>query len=296
MSLADRAGVDLPPRKLRLYACLVACAWLLAGGCSAIRTVYNQAEHLVAWRLDDYFQLDDAQRRLFHARFADFHRWHRRTALPAYVVVLGEAERRLERGPRTEDVDWLRTQARSQARSALAHANADIAALLATLADSQVARARQRFERDNRRYAQEHGVGASPEEQRRLRARRDIERIEHWTGALSRTQAARIAELSAAMPLDAEHHARDRRRRQRDFLALLAHRADAERFPDRLQQWLRDWDATRPSDLAAELERFDRARAAMLSEAYALLDSAQRRRVQARTRWYAEAVQELASR
>lgn len=262
--------------------------------CSAIRTLYNQAEHLIAWRLDDYFDLSEAQRALFHERFASFHRWHRRSQLPGYVALLDAAEQRVERGPTRNDVDWLRDQARTRAHAAVAHGHEDIAALLAGLTDRQVAQARQRFDRDNRKWAREHGVGESPDEQRRLRTKQDIERIEHWTGSLTREQKARVAQLSNALPPDADAHMRDRVRRQHEFLALLAERKDAARFSARLRQWAADWDAARPAELAAQLERFDRARSDMLVEVYALLSPAQRDKAKERVRWYADALRELA--
>lgn len=272
--------------------CLLACSCVLAS-CSAIRTLYNQAEHLVAWRLDDYFDLSEAQRALFHERFASFHRWHRRSQLPGYVSLLNAAEQRVDRGPNRSDIDWLRTQARTRAHAAISHGQDDIAALLAGLTDRQVAQARQRFERDNRKWEREHGIGESADEQRRLRTKLDIERIEHWTGSLTREQKAHVAQLSAALPPDADAHLRDRTRRQQEFLALLAERKDAARFSARLRQWADDWDASRPASLAAELDRFDRLRADMLIEVYAMLAPVQRQKIKERVRWYADTLREL---
>jgi hypothetical protein len=287
------AGVNAQPLPRFRRFCALACLCLLVASCSAIRTLYNQAEHVVAWRLDDYFDLTEAQRADFHARFRQFHAWHRHTQLAAYVAAIATAEQRLAQGPSPRDAEWLRAEARSQARNAIAHAHEDIAAFLASLSDRQVARARQRFERDNQKYAKEHGVGAAPEEQRRLRAKHDIEEIEHWTGSLSREQKARIAALSAQLPLDAELHQRDRIRRQQEFLGLLQQRQDGARFAARLRDWMLNWDETRPADIAAALERQEQARARMLIEVYALLEPAQRRKIAERLHWYADAMRDL---
>lgn len=270
---------------------LGACA--LAAGCSAIRTVYNQAEHLVAWRLNDYFDLSESQRELFRARFAGYHRWHRTSQLPGYVRLLGTVEERLERGPRSNDIDWLRTQVRTTAQTAITHGQADMVALLASLDERQIEHARQRFERDNRKWAREHAVGASSAEQRHARTRVELERIEHWTGSLTRDQKTRIGELLEALPLDTELRRQDRLRRQSAFLALLAHRKDVQ-FPLRLQRWLHDWDADRPAALAAEEQRIERLRNELYVHVHALLDAAQRQRVKDRLRWYAETMRELA--
>lgn len=272
---------------------LVACLLAMLGGCSAIRTLYDQAEHLVAWRLDDYFDLTAEQRAAFHSRFAPLHAWHRRNELQRYAALLAAAEQRLARGPTAEDIDWMRAEARARANVFIAQANDDFVFLLASLTDRQVERAAQRFERDNRKYAREHGAGAAADEQRRLRAHRDIEQIEHWSGSLTRAQKARIETLSAALPLDAEAHLQERIRRQREFLALLQQRRDLDHFAVGMKQWLTNWDAKRPADVHRTLDEFDRARSAMLIQTYALLDAPQQRKVAERLRWYAGAMRDL---
>lgn len=265
------------------------------GGCSAIRTIYNQADHVIGWRVDDYFDLDAEQKRLFQSRFAALHAWHRTQQLHDYAALLQTAEQRLNRGPLPEDAFWIREQIRVQSHTLLAQAHDDIAALLASLSERQIAHARQRFERDNRKFAQKRGLGASPEEQRRLRARRDIEQIEHWTGPLDREQRNRISALSRQLPLDTEIRHRDRLRRQQAFLALLDERRDGERFEARLRQWLLDWDAGRPVEHQAALERYAQARAKMWVSVYAELGPEQRLRVRDRLRWYTDAMRDLAT-
>lgn len=282
-------------RITRCLALVLACLLAALGGCSAIRTLYDQAEHIAAWRLDDYFDLTPEQRAAFHARFPSLHAWHRRQELQHYAALLSAVEQRLARGPTGEDVQWLRAEARTRASVALARAGDDIAFLLASLSDQQVEHAARRFERDNRKYRREHGAGETPQAQRQLRARRDIEQIEHWSGSLTRAQKVRIEALSSALPLDAETHLRDRIRRQKEFLALLQQRRDVDRFAPLLKQWLADWDAKRPADLAASLEAFDHARNAMLIQSHALLDAAQQRKVVERLRWYAGTMRELSA-
>jgi len=77
------------------------------------------------------------------------------------------------------------------------HSYADLARVLSTLSDQQLAAARRQFEKDNRKYAKEFGVGLAPEEQKRLRAKRNLDRIEHWTGPLSAAQEAKLARSAA---------------------------------------------------------------------------------------------------
>ncbi|MCC6533879.1 MAG: hypothetical protein IT531_15120 [Burkholderiales bacterium] len=283
--------------KTKLLTCLLGlglAVCLLLGGCGAIRTLYGQADHVAAWRVDDYFDLTDEQKRLFRTRFQSLHAWHRSTQLRDYASLLEAAESRLDRGPVLQDWAWAMQEMRSRWHALLAHATPDIASFLATLSDQQIAAARRRFDRDNRKFAKEHGVGAPPEEQRRLRDKIELERIEHWTGSLDRQQQARISALSSALPLDAWARHQDRMRRQREFLALLETRKEPERFAERLRNWLLDWDENRPPQLRAELERYADAHARMFLHVHAELRPEQRRKVHERLRWYIDLMRDMA--
>ena len=142
-------------------------------------------------------------------------------------------------------------------------------------------------------FARRHGVSASAETQKRLRAERDLESIEHWAGPLDREQRVRFTALSEAQPLDAALRQQDRMRRQREFLALLRERHD-ERFADRLRDWLLDWNASRPADLAARVQAHEQARRRMLLTVYAELRPDQRRKVSERLRFYIAVMRDLA--
>jgi hypothetical protein len=270
---------------------LIALVVLLAG-CSAIRTVYNQADHVAAWRVDDYFDLTDEQKRMFRVRFDRVHAWHRATQLSAYADLLEAADRRLVRGPALQDVDWALERMKAQSRELVLETYRDAAAFLATLSNEQIARARRRFERDNRDFAREHGVGASAEEQRRLRAKEDLESIEHWTGPLDWAQRERFKALSEAKPLDAGLRHTDRMRRQREFLTLLEQRHDS-RFAERLRDWLLDWNANRPAELERGLQDYRQARSRMLLTVFEELRPDQRRKVSERVRFYIAALRDL---
>jgi hypothetical protein len=277
---------------MRVLASLIALVVFL-GGCSAIRTVYNQADHVAAWRVDDYFDLSDEQKRMFRADFERAHAWHRATQLTAYAGLLEAMDRRLVRGPALEDVAWAVDSVKAQSRQLVMHTYQNAAAFLATLSNEQVAAARRRFERDNREFAREHGVGAPVEAQKRLRAKRDLESIEHWVGPLDRDQRARFTTLSEAQPLDATLRHEDRMRRQREFAALLGERHDP-RFAERLRDWLLDWNANRPTEVRVRMEDYQQARRRMLLTVFEELRPDQQRKVSERLHFYITAMRDLA--
>src|SRR5690606_30056141 len=97
-------------------------------------------------------------------------------------------------------------------------------------------------------------------EQKRLRARRLLERIEHWTGALDRSQSARVAALADAMPVIGEQNRRFRLRRQQEFIALLDARHDVDALARRLRAWLLDFERRHAPEFGDTYAQFAEAR------------------------------------
>lgn len=267
---------------------------VILGGCSTIKIAYNNADDLLAWMADDYFDLSRDQADGLKQMLVRFHAWHRASQLPEYARLLDEADRRLAAGLGAADVAWATQtyQARYQLLANRAHA--DAARLLATLSDEQIAHLRRKLDEANRKWTKEHGAGQPAQEQRRLRAKRLLDRIEHWTGSLASAQSARLTELSHEMPLLTEAALKYRLRRQKEFLALLEQRHDAEALSVRLKAWLLEWDYRRAPELAADYARFAEARARLYVEGYKLLNAEQRDHVSSRLRRYGQAFRELA--
>jgi len=277
------------------------CAWLLVAllaglsGCSTTRLAYNQADHLVAWMVDDYFDLNSEQEQAFRVRFEHLHAWHRATQLPDYVALLDTVRQRLQAGAGASDADWFMDALKARYRVLVLQSYADAAHLLSTLSDKQLQATRRHFENVNRKYAKSQAVGASADEQQRKRARRQVERIEHWTGPLDATQEARFRELSRGLPLTAEANYQERLQRQAEFLALLHERGNTATFAPRLRDWLLEWDRTRSPQHQALYAQYARARAAMYAEVLASLSAEQRRHVDAVIQRYQQSFRELAA-
>jgi hypothetical protein len=269
-------------------------ALLALGGCSTIRLAYDQADHIAAWTADDYFDLTPEQKQAFRSRFHRFHAWHRATQLPDYASLLGAVQQRVAAGATQADADWLADAIQARLQTMVRHGYQDAALMLAQLSDEQLDAAQREFDQRNRKYAREHGVGAAPDEQRRLRARRHIERIEHWTGSLDAGQEARLRELSRALPLVTEQRFQERLRRQAEFLALLQQRKNAEAFAPRLRDWLLDWERTRSPAYQLEYAQFMQASARMYVAALHMLTPEQRRHVASVLQRYQQAFRELA--
>lgn len=281
------------PATLRLLFLLLALLGL--GGCSTVKIAYNQADRVAAWAADDYFDLSSEQRQLFKTHFDRFHAWHRTTQLPDYATLLESAQQRVRAGVTPTDIDWLAQAVRAHFHTMVGHAYQDMAHLLSQLRDEQLLAARKEFDERNRKYAKDIGVGASPDEQRRLRARRHVERIEQWTGPLDSAQAAKLRELSRALPLLTEQRYQERLRRQNEFLALLQQRKNTEVFAPRLRDWLLAWERTRSAAYQAEHAQFMAANTRMYVTMLNVLTPEQRQHVGTALQRYQDNFRELAA-
>ena len=72
-----------------LLGCLLIVAIL--NGCSATQVIYNRADILIRWYLDDYVTLDRDQQAHFDERLDALLEWHRQEELPEYVMLLDDA-------------------------------------------------------------------------------------------------------------------------------------------------------------------------------------------------------------
>jgi hypothetical protein len=275
---------------------IVVIAVLVAmSGCSTVKIAYNQADHIAAWTIDDYFELDAEQKAAFKSRFERFHAWHRSTQLPEYAELLESAHQRVSAGASPIDAEWLSSAFRARLETITRHTYQDAALFLSRLSDDQIAAARKEMDKRNRKFARERGLGASEDEQRRLQATRQIERIEQWTGPLSAAQEAKVRAMSRGLPLITELRHQERLRRQDEFLALMQQRRNVDTFAPRLRDWVIDWDKTRPAAYQRQHARFMQESSRMYLALLDMLTPEQRQHVLSVIRRYQQSFRELAA-
>jgi hypothetical protein len=223
---------------------------LLIAGCSALRIVYSQADHILAWRADDYFDFDPHQKQEFNARIERLLEWHRRDQLPEYANFVNTAVGKARPGLGREDVVWFIEGFKARYRVIVNRGIPDAAELLATLQPEQLAVLQKRWDKDNRKFVAERELDGGIEKRKRARLKRTLAQITDWTGSLTREQEHRIEALLDRVPLSEHLRHQDRIRRQQEFLELLKLRANAAEFRPRLQAWLLDWEQGRAPEYA----------------------------------------------
>lgn len=260
-------------------------------GCSTVRFAYENADAYLRWKAGSYLALEGADADELDERIDEFHEWHRRNALPKYVTQINEASQRFADGLSRADLVWGYDSLRGQARESLRKAGELAAPLLDRLNPGQVAQIERRLAEENRKFHRDH-LRSPERDRRRKRAKFMVERLEDWVGKLTQAQVQRVREYSERAPLVDELRERDRRRLQKDVIAIIRAREARAKLSDRVANWDRGRE---PSYLAA-LEAWREQYFAMVLDIDRSLTPEQRARAAAHLRRYAEEFEALAAR
>jgi hypothetical protein len=225
-------------------ACLLLVLAAVAA-CSTIRFGYNQADTLIVYMTNEYFDLDSTQEQEFRQRLGRFLAWHRRTQLPDYVRFATEARTRLERGPVRADVYWFVDGIRDRYRTLVRQSFDDAVAIAVTLTPEQLHHLQRQLDKGNAKFVKDTGLERGVEERKRVQFRKTLDQTKDWAGEVNRDQETRLREMVYAMPLVNHLRNEDRRRRQHELIEILRVRHDRAQFAPRLRAWLLDWEAGR---------------------------------------------------
>jgi hypothetical protein len=267
----------------------------ILSGCNLLRLGYGQLDTIAAWMADDYFDLEPQQKDEFFKRFGRLHAWHRHEQLPDYAAFLKEIQSRVQRGVGHGDVVWVTEGVLARYRTLAQRGADDAAALLVTVTPQQIDTLRKKWEKDNRRFVREHKLDGTPEERQRARVTRALKQITEWTGNLAPEQEEKVAALVAGVPAIEQMRYEDRRRRQREFLALLEQRGD-KAFATKLRHWLVNWDEGRAPEYARIQGEWLEKRAAYFVGVERMLTPQQRAYLAQRLQRYIDDFTQLAAR
>jgi hypothetical protein len=235
-------------------AIVVALTTILVA-CTFTKFAYNQADTVMAWMADDYFDLDGQQKSDFQKRFDRFYAWHRYEQLPDYAQFMKTARTRMQDGVSREDVMWFVDGLRSRTRAAARQAAPEAAPLLATLTPAQIENLQRKWDKENRKYVKERKVNGTGEERYEAEGKRIVKQLKEWLAPLTNEQEQRVMALTRELPqLEQERYA-ERLRRQKEFLAVLALRnEDRERFTARVTDWMVNWEKGRSAEYQKQLD------------------------------------------
>jgi uncharacterized coiled-coil protein SlyX len=192
----------------------------LLGGCSVLRVTYEQADHLLLWRLDGYVDFDERQTPRAREAIDGWLRWHRATQLPDYAALLARARRDVEHPATPEAMCSWFDEGRRRLRVAVEQALPAIADHVMTMTPAQFRHMEQRFAKGNDEVRADY-LQADLAERQRIAAKRTAERFEMLYGTLDDAQREQVARAVVASPFDPQRWLDERIARQREVLATL---------------------------------------------------------------------------
>lgn len=209
-------------RLLKAFQAL--CVAFVLSGCSSLQIAYNYAPNYLAYRLNGYFSLDDAQKVALDQELATFIAWHAETALPDYTRTLEAWQVRVEdTAPFTAtEVLAIQKQVEQAAEVLGQRAALQLAGTLVTLSPKQQLRLKAEFESENKDYFNEFLKNPNSEATRKNHHKRALKRYEDWLGMLTKSQETLITELSDRRSKIFAGWGDERVLRQKALLDLLA--------------------------------------------------------------------------
>jgi len=199
---------------------LLAAAMVLHG-CSAIKLGYNNVQSVGYWWLDGYFDFNDAQAVRLKADMDQFHQWHRSSELPEYAQLLQRAQGLVANGDVTApQACALVEEARKQIDDITARAEPTLVDIAMTFTPAQIEHLEAKYAKNNADYRKDW-LRLSPQEVRKKRYEKTLERTEMIYGRLDEPQRALVRQQVEASSFDPHVSNVERLRRQQDTLQTL---------------------------------------------------------------------------
>jgi hypothetical protein len=211
-------------------AAAVAVLALALVACNSIRLGYNNADTLLLYSLDRYFDLDEGQEKLARERVRALLAWHRSTQLTDYAQVLATAQQRLDASPaqplRTDEVLALQGQMNARMLTLARQAAPDLALLAASLSAEQMTYFNDKLAAENAKLRREREQAArrgdeGAEAMQAERIKRSLQRARDWLGPLTREQETMLREAALSRPDGEQRWLEERERRQRALVAVI---------------------------------------------------------------------------
>lgn len=250
---------------------------LLIGGCSTVSLVYRNADWYLQHKINGYTSFNAEQKKLIRRDVADYMHWHRKNALPEYVIFLQNLNGAIQTGGQLKagDIDLLRAHLQDLYQRSLAPAVRPAAELLVTLDSRQLQELGSNLAEENRQQLneqQEMGIDAYLNK----RADRTVDFLEWLAGDLSAQQEQKVREMSRHLPVVGDVYIRQRQENQSRLIALLNSHADAEKISAFLTAWIYTPEQTRTPQQQHTFESFERASDEMLVRIHGMLTAKQK--------------------
>ncbi|MDP8566925.1 DUF6279 family lipoprotein [Methylophilus aquaticus] len=188
--------------------------------CSLVKTAYNNAPALIAWRLDDYFNFSEAQKAKLKPALQELHAWHRKNELPRYVSLLNQISDDLSHDLSAQTACQRIESIKSNAQTLQTNMIPIIVDVADTLSDKQLQHLQKKLEKRNQEWKDEWWQETT-EEQREVRLEKSTDFAEKVYGDLNEKQINMLKQSIAKHGIDPAMIYAEILRRDEDALTIL---------------------------------------------------------------------------
>jgi hypothetical protein len=222
--------------------------------------------------------------------------WHRKVALPEYIIFLqnlnGVAQ--YDGQLKAEEIAVLRAQLMNLYRKSLVPAIRPAAQMLSSLDSRQIQELGSSLAEENKKQKQED-LNVSRYEYLENRADKTIAFLEWLAGDLSAEQERQVRELSRHLPVVSNFFIQHRESNQARLLALLNNHAGVDEIDAFMSSWILTPDATRTPQQQRGIQSFETASDAMIAQIHGLLTARQKEHMRKLISAYIKDIQSLAT-
>jgi hypothetical protein len=203
--------------------------------CSMTKISYHYAGFLALNWFESYVDINETQRLDFKKKVEKILVWHRKSELPKVVLFLEDIKFRYKGGLKKEDINWISYQSEILWYRILNHIEADLAAFLLTISDTQILQAKEAMlEKEDDWLIKQSKM--TSDELHHHSLNRLYEFLEDWMGNLEVHQKKKIAAWVKTDPNWVLIKLRNREKSQNDLIDMLKYK---DSLKDNIYSWIR---------------------------------------------------------
>ena len=250
---------------------------LLLGGCSTASLVYRNADWYLQHKINGYTSFNAQQKKLIHQDVTDYMQWHRRNALPEYIIFLQNLNGTVQYDGQLKagDIALLRAHLLDLYQRSLAPAVRPSAELLSMLDSRQLQELGSNLAEENQQQLKEQ-LEISRDAYLNKRADKTVNFLEWLAGDLSTQQEQKVREMSRHLPVVSDIYIRHRQENQSRLIALLNSHAGTEKISAFLSAWIFTPEQSRSPQQQHAMESFEDATDEMIARIHGMLTAKQK--------------------
>jgi Family of unknown function (DUF6279) len=210
----------------------------LLPACSAIKIAYNQAPDLTYWWLDSYLDFNGQQTPKVRDEINKLFAWHRANQLPKVAALLQKTQSQLPGTVSAEQTCAVFDEVRGLYEAIIDKGLPAVAELATSLDPAQLEHLQHKYQKNNDEYVRDYITG-KPDERDAKRLKQAVQRSEMIYGKFDDAQIAAVQRAIQKSSFNAVLGLKERQRRQKDAIDVLAKLATDKPGPAQVQTALR---------------------------------------------------------